>query len=207
MFTEHVQVQCQDWRKISLFSSQRCSVAAHSWQAVIFLHLAAQDIGSVWIFHIGWFESSWVYSAGEINACTSACTEEGTGVEMCTPPGSLMDVVEQRLHSRCQSPAAHKGGKSLTDTWRFLLSGPLAPCKAVLQSMDLLLDLMLMESGWWRGLHNSPPFLWLTAWPPWQFDLRLAQREGHTILQHLPFSLSITQGHRESLGLLVGATH
>lgn len=65
----------------------------------------------------------------------------------------------QRLYSRCQSPAAHKGGKSLIDTWRFLLSGPLAPCKAILQSMDLLLDLMLMESGWWRGLHNSPPFL------------------------------------------------
>lgn len=63
-----------------------------------------------------------------------------TGVEMPAPPGLLVDVMEHRgLHSRCQSPAAHRGGESLTDTSGFLLSGVLAPCKAILQRMGLLL--------------------------------------------------------------------
>lgn len=59
---------------------------------------------------------------------------------MRTPPGLLMGVMEHRgLCGRSQSPGAHQGGESLVETPRFLLSGPVALCKAILQRMDLLL--------------------------------------------------------------------
>lgn len=60
-------------------------------------------------------------------------------------------VGHRGLPGRYQSPGAHEGGESLMETLRnssdSSSGGPLAPCTAFLQRMDLLLAVILHVDG------------------------------------------------------------
>lgn len=52
-----------------------------------------------------------------------------------------------------------------------------------------------------EGLHNSPSFLWLTARPPWQSDLRLAQGKDTPYFNTCPSAWALPRGTGRASGL------
>lgn len=136
---------------------------------------------------------------------------------MCAPPGRVMGAVGHwGLCGRCRCSGAYEWGESLVETSEnssdFSLVVPWCAARLFCRGWIFCWWSLCMsvESKQWRRLHNSHFFLWLTAWPPQQYDLIIMQaapegRARHTLMFAL--SLSISQWHMESLGPSVGVTH